>query len=103
MSYTPFNATNLKSSNRKSDELTITCNDEPITILLVDDDDDCRSLIRDAIDECKVSNEVHEVRNGPEALDFLHRRGKFTNAPRPGLIYLDIEMPGLDGQGVLKE
>ena len=88
---------------QKGDELTITCNDEPITILLVDDDDDCRSLIRDAISECKVSNEVYEARNGREALDFLLRRGPFANAPRPGLIYLDIEMPGLDGQSVLKE
>ena len=88
---------------QKGDELTITCNDEPITILLVDDDEDCRSLIRDAIAECKVSNEVHETRNGREALDFLLRRGAFKSAPRPGLIYLDIEMPGLDGQSVLKE
>jgi CheY-like chemotaxis protein len=88
---------------RSAEDLTITCNDEPITILLVDDDEDCRTLIRDAICECKVSNQVHEARNGREALDFLHRRGAFANAPRPGLIYLDIEMPGLDGQSVLRE
>jgi len=86
-----------------SEDLSITCNDEPITILLVDDDEDCRTLIRDAISECKVSNDVHEVRNGREALDFLRRRGAFANAPRPGLVYLDIEMPGLDGQSVLRE
>src|SRR3954447_2398678 len=86
-----------------SEDLSITCNDEPITILLVDDDEDCRSLIRDAISECKVSNEIHEARNGREALDFLHRRGAHADAPRPGLIYLDIEMPGLDGQSVLRE
>jgi len=76
--------------------------EEPITILLVDDDDDCRALIRDAVSECKVGNDIHEVRNGQEALDFLHRRGDFANAPRPGLVYLDIEMPGLDGQTVLR-
>ncbi len=84
------------------DQVTITCNDEPITILLVDDDEDCRMLIRDAIAECKVSNSVHEVRNGREALDFLLRRSPFAGAPRPGLIYLDIEMPGMDGQSVLR-
>lgn len=88
---------------RPGDEFMITCNDEPITILLIDDDEDCRTLIRDAISECKVSNEVFECRNGREALDFLHRRGAFTDAPRPGLVYLDIEMPGLDGQAVLRE
>ena len=76
--------------------------DEPITILLVDDDDDCRSLIRDAISECKVGNTIFECRNGAEALDFLYRRGPHANAPRPGLVYLDIEMPGLDGQTVLR-
>jgi CheY-like chemotaxis protein len=85
------------------EELMITCDDEPITILLVDDDEDCRTLIRDAISECKVSNRIHEVKNGREALDFLRRIGPFANAPRPGLVYLDIEMPGLDGQSVLRE
>ena len=74
----------------------------PITILLVDDDPDCRLLIRDAIAECKVSNAVFEASNGMEALDFLKRRGKFAGAPRPGLIYLDLEMPGMDGQATLK-
>jgi CheY-like chemotaxis protein len=74
----------------------------PITILLVDDDPDCRLLIRDAIAECKVSNAVFEAGNGMEALDFLKRRGRFAGAPRPGLIYLDLEMPGMDGQATLK-
>jgi CheY-like chemotaxis protein len=82
--------------------LMITRNDQPITILLVDDDADCRMLIRDAINECKVSNDVHEVCNGQEALDFLHKRGRFAAAPRPGLVYLDIEMPAMDGQATLK-
>lgn len=103
MSYQPFNPTGLKGTARPGEEFTITCNDEPITILLVDDDEDCRSLIRDAISECKVSNEIHEAKNGREALDFLHRRGQHAAAPRPGLIYLDIEMPGLDGQSVLRD
>jgi CheY-like chemotaxis protein len=75
---------------------------KPITILLVDDDPDCRLLIRDAITECKVSNSIHEASNGLEALDFLKRRGKHKDAPRPGLIYLDLEMPGMDGQQTLK-
>ena len=76
--------------------------DEPIAILLVDDDPDCRMLIRDAIEASKVSNRVFEVSNGREALDFLNRRGAFADAPRPGLIYLDIEMPGMGGQDTLR-
>ena len=72
-----------------------------LTILLVDDDDDCRMLVRDAIAECKISNSVFEARNGQEALDML-KRVKSEGMPRPGLIYLDIEMPGLDGQHFYK-
>ena len=73
-----------------------------ITILLVDDDADCRMLVHDAINQSKVSNQVFEVSNGLEALDFLRQKGKWSRAPRPGLIYLDIEMPGMNGQEVLK-
>src|SRR4051794_23310657 len=82
--------------------LMITRNDSPITILLVDDDPDCRMLIRDAIAECKVSNDVHEVANGIEAMQFLKREGRFADAPRPGLIFLDIEMPVLNGLDALE-
>ncbi|MDZ7262914.1 MAG: response regulator [candidate division KSB1 bacterium] len=74
-----------------------------IKILLVDDEEDSRLLIREAIEEARVSNGVYEVGSGEEALDFLYRRGKYTNAPRPGLIYLDIQMPGMSGQEVLKQ
>lgn len=83
--------------------LTLSYKNEPISILLVDDDADCRLLIRDAIADCKVSNKVFEAENGAEALDYLYQRGKFKGVPRPGLVYLDIEMPGLDGQETLKQ
>lgn len=75
--------------------------DEPITILLVDDDADCRMLVRDAIESSKVSNRTFEVSSGLEAIEFLHRRGAFSDAPKPGLIYLDLEMPGMGGQETL--
>lgn len=76
--------------------------EDPIVILLVDDDPDCRLLIREAISQCRIANTVYEVENGQEAMDFVFRRGRHVNAPRPGLIYLDIEMPGVTGQEVLK-
>ncbi len=75
---------------------------QPVTILLVDDDEDCRQLIRDAIDQGKLDNPVFEVTSGEEALAVLNRQGDFIDAPRPGLIYLDIEMPGMDGQETLR-
>lgn len=76
---------------------------EPVTILLVDDDPDCRLLVRDAIEQSKVTNAIHEVCNGQEALDFLHRRGRFADAPRPGLIFMDIEMPIVNGLSALQQ
>lgn len=74
-----------------------------IRILLVDDDEDCRLMIREAMKEGNIDNEVYEVQSGEEALDFLYRRGRYADAPRPGLIYLDIDMPGISGLDVLKE
>jgi CheY-like chemotaxis protein len=76
---------------------------DALTILLVDDDEDCRMLVRDAIAECPVSQDVREARDGREALEYLHRSIHDASIPRPGLIYLDIEMPGMDGQALLKE
>jgi two-component system response regulator len=91
-----------KNETHPSATFTIRRDQEPITILLVDDDPDCRLLLRDAIAECKVSNSVFETSNGLEALEFLRRRGPYADAPRPGLIYLDLEMPGMNGQDTLK-
>jgi two-component system response regulator len=83
-------------------ETTTQASSGALTILLVDDDPDCRMLVRDAIAECKTRNTVFEVENGQEALDFLNGAGKYRGMPRPGLIYLDIEMPRMDGQSTLK-
>jgi len=92
----------MVASTKTKPFITLTRNDAPVTILLVDDDADCRMLLRDAIAESKVSNSVCEVSTGLEALDFLNRTGAFRDAPRPGLIYLDIEMPGLNGLETLQ-
>jgi two-component system response regulator len=73
-----------------------------MTILLVDDDPDCRMLIRDAIESSKFSHAVYEVSDGNEALHFLRQAGEFSDVPRPELIYLDIEMPGMNGLEALK-
>ena len=76
---------------------------QPVTILLVDDDEDCRQLIRDSIEQGKLDNPVYRGRAaGKKPLTFLRREGAYADAPRPGLIYLDIEMPGMGGQETLR-
>ena len=70
-------------------------------ILLVDDDPDARMILRDALTEAVPDGTIYEVGSGEEALDFLYARDRYPHAPRPALIYLDIEMPGEGGQTAL--
>ena len=72
-----------------------------IRILLVDDDADCRLLTKDAIRQGRIVNEIYEVGSAEEALDFIHHRGAHVGSPSVGLIYLDIQMPGMSGQELL--
>jgi CheY-like chemotaxis protein len=77
-----------------------------ITILIADDDPDDRELTRDALQECRLANDVHFVEDGEELMDYLNRRGKHqgrANEPLPGLILLDLNMPRKDGREALKE
>ena len=79
---------------------------KPITILMADDDPDDRLLTADALKEARLINDIRFVENGEELLDYLRRSGKFSapaDAPRPGLILLDLNMPRKDGRTVLKE
>lgn len=74
-------------------------------ILMADDDPDDRMLAKEALAENKLANDLYFVENGEELLDYLYQRGKFNseNAPRPGLILLDLNMPKMDGREALKE
>ena len=77
-----------------------------ITILIADDNPDDREVTRDALQECRLANDVHFVRNGAELLEYLRREGPYANLieqPLPGLILLDLNMPGKDGREALKE
>jgi CheY-like chemotaxis protein len=75
-------------------------------ILMAEDDSDDRLLVRDAVAECDWEGDLRFVENGEELLDYLWRRGKYTQAstaPRPGLILLDLNMPRKDGREALRE
>ncbi len=75
----------------------------PVEILMVEDNPGDVRLTQEALRECKVLNRIHVVGDGEAAMDFLHRRGAFVNAPRPKLILLDLNLPRKDGREVLTE
>jgi CheY-like chemotaxis protein len=73
---------------------------------MADDDEDDRLMAKEAFTEVKLLNYFHTVENGEELLEYLYRRGKYTDpavSPRPGLILLDLNMPKKDGRQALKE
>jgi CheY-like chemotaxis protein len=77
-----------------------------LTILLADDDPDDRMLTRLALEESRLSNELREVIDGEDLLDYLRKRGRYAGpglAPRPGLILLDLNMPRKNGREALVE
>lgn len=76
---------------------------KPVEILLVEDNEADVRLTREALKENKVANILHVVGDGEEAIAFLRQKGKYTDAPRPDLILLDLNLPKKDGREVLAE
>lgn len=77
-----------------------------VTILMADDDPDDRLLTRDAFSTARVRNDLRFVEDGEELLEYLRRQGRYAppaDAPRPGIILLDLNMPRLDGREALRE
>ncbi|MFL5814922.1 MAG: response regulator [Bdellovibrionia bacterium] len=80
-------------------------NTKCITLLVADDDADDRLMIKDALEENRLANDLHFVEDGEDLMDYLMKRGKYENtpAPRPGLILLDLNMPKKDGREALRD
>jgi len=74
-----------------------------IPILMADDDPDDKMLAQEAFSENKIANKLVFVDDGEQLMDYLYQRGNFENAPKPGLILLDLNMPRKDGREALKE
>ena len=75
----------------------------PIEILLVENHPGDIRLTREVFSEGQLSNRLHVVEDGVEAMAFLRRAGAFATRPRPDLILLDLNLPRKDGRQVLQE
>lgn len=76
---------------------------DDIQILLVEDNPGDVRLTQEALLGAKVANELHVVGDGEEAIEYLRRRGRHVDAPRPDIVLLDLNLPRLDGREVLMD
>ena len=74
-------------------------------ILLVEDSEEDAEMALNALADHHLANEVLHLRDGAEALDFLHRRGEFSGRAngQPAVVLLDLKMPRVDGLEVLRQ
>lgn len=73
-----------------------------IEILLVEDNPGDIELTKEALEQGKLKNNINVCEDGEEALDYLLRRNQYEDAKRPDLIFMDLNLPKLNGRDVLK-
>lgn len=73
----------------------------PKHILLIEDNPADVELTRQCFQESPIPSEVHAAPDADTAFAFLRRTGQFANAPRPDLVLLDLNLPGVDGREIL--
>jgi chemotaxis family two-component system response regulator Rcp1 len=73
----------------------------PMDVLLVEDNPGDVRLTQEAFRDANRSIHLHVASDGVEALAFLRREGAYVDAPRPGMILLDLNLPRMDGREVL--
>lgn len=75
----------------------------PMEILLIEDSLTSARLLMGVLKKQQLQHRLTWLTDGDEAVEFLWRRGKFSKAPRPDLVLLDLGLPGKDGREILAE
>lgn len=73
---------------------------EAVLLLVEDNPGDVR-LLEETFSDADIANTLHTVTDGEAALDFINQRGEYEDAPRPGIVLLDLKLPKVDGEDVL--
>jgi len=77
--------------------------DNPVEILLVEDNPGDVRLLQEALKESKIPSNLHITKDGTEALDFLRQKGRYAGLPHPDILLLDLNMPKKSGLELLAE
>jgi chemotaxis family two-component system response regulator Rcp1 len=72
-----------------------------IDILIVEDNPGDARLMKEVLKGKMYFNSINIVKDGLEAMNFLHKKGEFSTMPLPDLIFLDLNLPKIDGREVL--
>ncbi len=76
---------------------------KPVDILLIEDNPVDIRMTQEAFKESRIANKLHVVTDGEAGMDYLLQRGEYTDAPRPDLVLLDLNLPKKHGSEILNE
>jgi CheY-like chemotaxis protein len=93
----------MQITNHKSQNTNHGGKMKPVDMLLVEDNPGDARLAKEALKDAKVHNNLYWVQDGVEAIAFLRREDNYSEAPRPDVILLDLNLPKKDGREVLAD
>ena len=101
--FVPRNELPERAVRQPSAQQVVDQSGEPVEILLVEDEPTHVRLTQEALVGAGLGNALHAVDSGEAALAFLRREPPYGDAPRPGLVLMDVHLPGRTGLDVLGE